>query len=85
MVSRENCVLYFDLWVWDESDEKVEKYGWSMIDIFDMRGCFLKGKYKVPFYPKEMKAHSLFTNGMKYLNHNCFCYVTVETCKVPFE
>lgn len=59
-MSRENAILYFDMWVWDESDEKVSKYGWSLLDIFDNRGNFLPGKYKAPFYPKDIKPHSLF-------------------------
>ncbi|KAL4469561.1 hypothetical protein ABPG74_004814 [Tetrahymena malaccensis] len=85
MIIQENVVLYLDLWVWDESDQNIVKYGWSLIDLFDIKGNFLPGKYRVPFYPKEMKAHSLFQNGLKYLSHNCFCYINVQNSKEHFN
>ncbi|EAR88413.2 hypothetical protein TTHERM_00165030 (macronuclear) [Tetrahymena thermophila SB210] len=85
MILQENVVLYLDLWIWDESDQNLIKYGWSLLDLFDIKGNFLPGKYRIPFYPKEMKAHSLFQNGLKYLSHNCFCYINVQTSKEHFN
>ncbi|KAL4488012.1 hypothetical protein ABPG72_009350 [Tetrahymena utriculariae] len=85
MIIQENVVLYLDLWVWDESDQNLVKYGWSLLNLFNIKGNFLPGKYRIPFYPKEMKAHSLFQNGLKYLSHNCFCYINIQTSKDHFN
>jgi hypothetical protein len=77
LLSKENAILYLDLWILNDTEEKVTKYGWSILDVFDSRGHFLPGKYKIPFYPKEMKPHSLFQNGLRYLTDNCFVYINL--------
>ncbi len=34
-------------------------YGWTMLELFDMKGELLRGKFKIPFYSNKMKPEAL--------------------------
>lgn len=37
----------------------VEVYGWTMLELFDMKNDLLRGKFKVPFYSTKTNPNML--------------------------
>ena len=50
--------------------------GWSVHELFDYTGTLIPGKYKVPFYSKNLKPILLFEEGLPYLS-NSFCFFRI--------
>ena len=34
-------------------------YGWTLLELFDMKGDLMRGKWKVPFYSTELNPNVL--------------------------
>ncbi len=53
-------IIELQCWYKDFYDrDKMDIFGWTLLELFDMKGDLMRGKWKVPFYSTELNPNVL--------------------------